>query len=107
MNVASSYLVSGKVPTRQGTAHISIVPYKAYAAKDGYFIVGALNNAQFERLCSAIKRPEFARDERYASNASRVANRKEVDDLLSTTFVTQPVSHWLELFESTLCCKFA
>ncbi len=39
-NVASSYLVSGRVPARMGTQHSSIVPYRAYEARDGHFIVG-------------------------------------------------------------------
>ena len=34
------------------------VPYQAFPTADGYIIVGAGNNKQFERLCKAIGQPE-------------------------------------------------
>lgn len=100
VNVASAYLVSGEVPTRMGTAHGSIAPYRAYASSDGHFIVGALNNGQFERLCAAVERPELAHDARFSTNPNRVDNRRELEPILDAIFVTKPMRHWLELFET-------
>ncbi len=48
-NQASSYLVSGKVPTRLGNAHPSIVPYQAFATADGWIVLAVGNDEQFRR----------------------------------------------------------
>lgn len=82
-----------------GTAHSSIVPYRAYKTRDGHMIVGALNNGQFERMCDLLQRPLLPKDERFHSNATRVAHRKELDEIIEGELQRQDVSHWLREFE--------
>ncbi len=96
-NVASSFLVAGAMPKRMGTAHSSIVPYQSFRASDGqYFIAGALNDGQFERLWKALQLPP---DSRFGSNAKRVAQREELVSLLQSKFEERPKQHWLDLLE--------
>src|SRR6266511_2973498 len=38
-NQAESFLVSGRAPGRLGNAHPSIVPYQAFATRDGHVVV--------------------------------------------------------------------
>jgi crotonobetainyl-CoA:carnitine CoA-transferase CaiB-like acyl-CoA transferase len=75
-NQSVGYLGTGRNPKRYGNAHASIVPYQAFATQDGDITVAAGNDGQFARLCAALGEPDLARDPRYATNGSRVANRE-------------------------------
>jgi crotonobetainyl-CoA:carnitine CoA-transferase CaiB-like acyl-CoA transferase len=46
-----NYLVSGNIPTSMGNQHPYIMPYCAFEAKDGPFVVGAGNELQWRNLC--------------------------------------------------------
>ena len=74
-NQGLNYLVSGVPPGRRGTAHPNIVPYQAFATADGYLMLAVGNDRQFDSFCGVAGRPELAKDERYRTNAGRVANR--------------------------------
>ncbi len=98
-NVASNYLISGKLPKRHGNAHPNIVPYQSFQASDGWFAIAVGNDRQFVRLCEMLEKPEFAVDERFAANSGRVQNRDELIALLKSIFVTRSASEWLSLLE--------
>lgn len=82
-NQAMNYLVSGKSPKRMGNAHPNIVPYQVFPMSDGHAVIAVGNDGQFERLCAVLGKPELARDERFRSNAARVARRDELAGLLA------------------------
>src|SRR5262249_52165577 len=68
-------LVTRPPPDRHGNAHASIVPYQAFATRDGYVVVAVGNDGQFARLCEVAGRLDLASDPRFATNAGRVENR--------------------------------
>jgi crotonobetainyl-CoA:carnitine CoA-transferase CaiB-like acyl-CoA transferase len=74
-NQAMNYLASGVAPRRMGNAHPNIAPYQTFPVADGYVIVAVGNDAQFARLCAVLGLASLAGDERFATNAARVANR--------------------------------
>ena len=74
-NQSLNYLISGIPPGRRGTAHPNIVPYQAFATADGYLMLAVGNDRQFASFCGVAGKPELAADERYRTNAGRVANR--------------------------------
>jgi formyl-CoA transferase len=94
-NVASNYLISGKLPKRHGNAHANIVPYQSFQASDGWFAIAVGNDRQFVRLCEMLGKPEIALDERYAANSARMQNRDELIPLLKSIFITRTVNEWL------------
>ena len=98
-NQAMNYLSTGNVPQRMGNSHPSIVPYQDFATADGFMIIAVGNDGQFERLCKALDHPEWARDERYATNVARVAHRSELVSLLHAATVKQPTSYWIDTLE--------
>jgi formyl-CoA transferase len=99
-NQASNALVSGKDPPRQGNTHPNIVPYQQFAAADQPIIVAVGNDRQFARLAKICGHPEWTGDERFASNAARVANRDEMVRLVSDAIVRKPAAEWLEELEA-------
>jgi crotonobetainyl-CoA:carnitine CoA-transferase CaiB-like acyl-CoA transferase len=98
-NMNMNYLTSGAVPKRQGNAHVNIVPYQVFAARDGELIVAVGNDSQFAKLCELMEIPGIAADKRYAANANRVRNRGELIGLLQTLFATRSVAEWIALIE--------
>jgi crotonobetainyl-CoA:carnitine CoA-transferase CaiB-like acyl-CoA transferase len=95
LNQASAHLNAGVVPGRLGNRHPSIVPYETYTGADGDFAVAVGNDALFRRLCEVIDRPELAEDERYATNAARLAHRDALDAELSAAFARAPAADWV------------
>jgi formyl-CoA transferase len=99
-NQASNALVSGKDPPRQGNTHPNIVPYQPFAAADQPIIIAVGNDRQFARLAEICGHPEWTKDERFASNATRVANRDEVVRLVGQEIARRPAAEWLDQLEA-------
>jgi formyl-CoA transferase len=98
-NQASNALVSGKDPPRQGNTHPNIVPYQPFDAADQPIIIAVGNERQFARLAEMCGHPEWTRDERFASNAQRVAHREEIVALIAEAIARRPAADWLEQLE--------
>ena len=99
-NQASNALVSGKDPPRQGNTHPNIVPYQPFEAADQPIIIAVGNERQFARLATMCGHPEWAGDERFASNAARVANRDELVPLVKEAIAQRPAAEWLDQLEA-------
>jgi crotonobetainyl-CoA:carnitine CoA-transferase CaiB-like acyl-CoA transferase len=98
-NQASNALISGKDPPRQGNTHPNIVPYQPFEAADQPIIIAVGNDRQFARLAEICEHPEWTSDERFSSNAARVANRGDMVRLVSETIRQKPAADWLEQLE--------
>ena len=89
-NQAMNYLVSGKVPQRNGNAHPNIQPQDVYACADGDVILVVGNDGQFAKLCDVFGEPAWASDPRFATNAQRVRNIEVLSALLRNVFQRWP-----------------
>lgn len=104
-NAAANYLVGGEPPRRVGNAHPNIAPYEVFTARDGWFMMGAANERQWQTLCEIINRPDLKDDSRFASNPQRVANRGALTEELNHVFSQRNVQEWLdELTRAGLPC---
>ena len=98
-NQASNALVSGEDPPRQGNTHPNIVPYQPFNAADQPVIIAVGNDRQFARLAEICGHPEWTGDERFASNAARVANRTEIVELIANCIRAKTAAEWLAQLE--------
>lgn len=99
-NQASNALVAGEDPPRQGNTHPNIVPYQPFEAADQPIIIAVGNSRQFARLAQLCGHPEWAADERFATNSARVANRSDMVRLIAECIRTAPAGEWLEKLEN-------
>jgi crotonobetainyl-CoA:carnitine CoA-transferase CaiB-like acyl-CoA transferase len=99
-NQASNYLAGGLVPRRMGNAHPNIVPYQAFPTADGDIILAVGNDGQFAKFCVVAGHPEWSSDERFASNAQRVANRAVLVPLLRQATVMRTSAEWIAALEA-------
>ena len=79
-NYAGEYFAAGQDPPRRGNRHPQVVPYEAVQGSDGdWFILGVGSDNLWQVFCRHVGRGDLARDERFATNAGRIAY---YDDLL-------------------------
>ncbi|MFL6618879.1 MAG: CaiB/BaiF CoA transferase family protein [Povalibacter sp.] len=97
-NVNMNYLVSGKVPSRQGNAHANIVPYQVFEAADGQFVLAIGNDSQFAKFCEATG-CEFHLEDRFRTNAARVRNRDVLIPLVEEVLRTRTMAEWVATLE--------
>lgn len=97
--MAQSYWQTGANPRPMGTAHPSMVPYQAFEASDGAIMLGAGNDAQWQRFCSVAGLQDWVDHPDFATNALRVANHDKVVALLEPVMKSRTVAQWLECLE--------
>jgi crotonobetainyl-CoA:carnitine CoA-transferase CaiB-like acyl-CoA transferase len=68
---------------RFGSGHPSIVPYSAFEGRDGWCVLGAVNEDMWSRLCEALGLDPLLEDPRCSSNHERVNNRAFVEDAVA------------------------
>ncbi len=93
-NQASNALVSGHDPQRQGNTHPNIVPYQPFQTADQPLIIAVGNDRQFARLAAILGAPEWAEDDRFATNAARVAHRADLIALIGERLAARPAADW-------------
>jgi crotonobetainyl-CoA:carnitine CoA-transferase CaiB-like acyl-CoA transferase len=97
-NQAMNYLVGGEVPGRLGTAHPNLVPYQAFATRDGDLMLAVGNDRQFRACMECVGLEALGRDERFASNDARVKNRQELIGILGTRLEQESTEYWFDAF---------
>lgn len=99
-NMNMNYLVSGKVPKRQGNAHANIVPYQVFRTRDGHMVLAVGNDRQFAKFCTIAGCPQFATDERFATNNNRVRNREILVPMLEEVLLGRTTAEWVARLET-------
>jgi formyl-CoA transferase/CoA:oxalate CoA-transferase len=93
--VAQYYWADGRVPGPVGSGHASVVPYQAFASRDGFLVVAVFAEKFWSGFCRAIVRPDLAGDARFDTNQKRVAGKAELVSELERVFATRPTAEWL------------
>ncbi|HEY79795.1 MAG TPA: CoA transferase [Anaerolineae bacterium] len=96
VNVAQNYFATGEKPKRYGNAHPNIVPYETFETADGYLALAVGADAQYQRLCQVIGRPDLWEDARFQTNAGRVTHRDILIPQLQEVFRSRPTQAWLD-----------
>jgi len=97
VNQSGAYAGAGVIPQAMGNAHPSISPYEIYQTQDKQIVLAVGNDAQFSRL-NAVMGTGFEIDPRFATNPSRVANRVELNSLMSAILLTKSAGEWVAAF---------
>ena len=82
-NQGMNYLSTGNSPGRMGNFHPNLSPYQVFECSDGHIIIATGNDQQYQRFCDILQCPELGKNPKFMSNAKRVENRHELDELLS------------------------
>ena len=93
---SAMYFATGEVPEPKGSAHRLTAPYQAFETANGFVNVGAANQSNWERMCTAIGREELASDPRFVQPKDRMNNIDELVATLEETFIQRSSQHWLD-----------
>lgn len=74
-NPIANYSATGKLPRRMGSATAMLAPYEVFETSDAHVFIGCGADRMFQKMTAALGRAGLARDERFRTNAERVANR--------------------------------
>jgi crotonobetainyl-CoA:carnitine CoA-transferase CaiB-like acyl-CoA transferase len=69
----------GSAAKRVGNRHSMASPWNVYRARDGWVLICAASDVQWQRMCEVMGRPELATDSRFAALPDRVVNNAGVD----------------------------
>ena len=82
--LAPAYAMYGIVRERQGSSHNDFaVPHGHFSTKDGKWVaISCATDMLFARLTQAMGRPELATEDTYGDQATRLANRHDVNEIV-------------------------
>ena len=83
-----------------GSGHPQLVPYQAFPTADGHVVVATGTNKTYREFCCAIERPDLMVDTLFASNQSRVKNRKAMVAQLVPVLKLKTTQAWIEILEA-------
>lgn len=96
----AGYQADGYPGSRHGSGVAFIVPHRAFEASDGALIISCANDALFARLCTALDRPEWADNARFATNSARLENRADIDRLIGERIAAGTRTQWQERLQA-------
>jgi itaconate CoA-transferase len=78
----------GAAPSRTGASHATIAPYGPVLSADNKTVyLGIQNEREWKQFCEVVLRnPELFLDSRFDSNAKRVQNRQQLDQIMQHVF---------------------
>lgn len=98
-NQAMNFLISDKLPRRNGNSHPNIQPQDVYPCRDGYIVLAVGNDGQFAKFCEVIGQAELATDTRFKSNESRISNLPELSELIRQRLADGDMKYWVNACE--------
>ena len=86
LQVVTLSQIAGGLPSpgRLGNAHPVSAPMDSFAGTDGHVIIAVANDPLFLRLAKALGRDDLPTDPRFATDASRLANRSDLHAQIET-----------------------
>lgn len=97
---AISWLQGGQLPVKQGSGSSSSVPYQAFQCSDTHILVGAPNDAAWQRFCEALGESALVTDPRFVTIAHRVDNRDILLPMLEERFLNDCAANWIARLEA-------
>jgi formyl-CoA transferase len=90
--------VTGRAPRAMGSAHRLSAPYQVFRTKDGHMTLAALNDHQWNALCSVLGRGPLTTDPLFLTNADRLANRPALEREIEAALSIGTTSEWVARF---------
>jgi crotonobetainyl-CoA:carnitine CoA-transferase CaiB-like acyl-CoA transferase len=92
--VVSNYLNAGVEPIPMGNENFTAAPSGAFRTADGLLNIAANEDAQYEKLCDVIGRPELKTDARFAERETRRRNRPAINSEIAPELMKRSAVQW-------------
>src|SRR5580704_16843620 len=97
---AARWTIGHEVPGQAGNDHPTSTPTGVYVTADGHFNIGASGDAIYARFCKVIEAPQLATDPRFATNANRSINRRELNEAINAITRTKTSAEWIAILNA-------
>jgi len=97
---AARYLMKGEVPPQVGNDHPTSMPTSAYTTADGHINVAATGEGMWNRLCTAIGRPELLARAEFEGGANRAKNRDALNAELNAALKGKSSEEWIRILNA-------
>lgn len=87
---ATHFLVTGQNPPRMGNGHAQVSAYGVFPTRDGQVVLAPANDGLFRKLLTVLGRDDLLGEERFATNAARLAHRDELDAIIAVETAKRP-----------------
>jgi CoA:oxalate CoA-transferase len=95
--VVSNYLNAGVEPVPMGNENFTAAPSGAFRTANGLLNIAANEDAQYEKLCDVIGRPELKTDARFAERETRRRNRPAINKEIAPELMKRSAAEWEQL----------
>lgn len=96
---AALAFATGRSAGPMGSAHPVAAPYQAFRTGDGWINIGAIGQANWERIGQVLDLPEMASDPRFLTNGDRMKHIVELVETMESVLVTRGTEEWVQTFE--------
>lgn len=93
MTQLAGHLRGGPAPNHSDARHSA--PDGLYSTSDGTIAITVESDTEFRALCAVIQRDDLARDTRFVTGQTRLANMQALDAELQKAFAAAPSDWWL------------
>lgn len=91
----ADYTITGAPQRQAGNLSMSRKPTAdRFRCGDGFIVLAAMTEPQFQRLFQALGRPDVLADERFADWFKRYENRGALREIIESSFGDRPPSYW-------------
>ncbi|HST76268.1 MAG TPA: CoA transferase [Acetobacteraceae bacterium] len=97
---SEAWVNEGNMPPRHASGHPDLVPYEAFDAADGPFLICCGNDRLFARLAREMQRPDWVADPRYVTNRKRMDNKSSLVAEMTAILRARPRAAWIAQFEA-------
>ncbi len=98
---AAAYKVAGQIPKRTGSRSNVTSPRNVFETRDHRWVsLSGSMQSMAERLYRAVGRPDMTKDERFATNAARLAHVEEAERLIREFIAARDLADCLAVFEA-------
>ncbi|MBU8876035.1 CoA transferase [Reyranella sp. MMS21-HV4-11] len=100
--------LTGENPERMGTSNTILCPLRVFPTKTQPVFVAGTNDAFWRLLCTGLGKQDWLADERFATNAGRVAHRGILETMIEEYFLQYTADELLErLIPAGMPCSAA
>src|SRR5258708_12246742 len=92
--VVSNYLNAGVEPIPMGNENFTAAPSGEFRTANGLLNIAANEDAQYEKLCDVIGRPELKTDARFEDRETRRRNRPAINKEIAPGLMKRSAAEW-------------
>jgi crotonobetainyl-CoA:carnitine CoA-transferase CaiB-like acyl-CoA transferase len=92
--VVSNYLNAGVQPIPMGNENFTAAPSGTFRTAEGLLNIAANENAQYEKLCDMIGRPDLKTDPRFEDRETRRGNRSSINQEIAPELLKRSAAEW-------------